>query len=781
MTTTADNPAPHITYEEGAIRAALARECRDSFEFFVREFFQCIPGVGALSWNWHLTLFCEELQSIAIAVRRSEQKDHDLVVNVPFGTTKSSIISILFQCWVWSWWPQARFLCGTHTDSLALNLAQRTKDVIESDKYRETFPDVVIRKDVSAKEDFANTLGGERKSCTVGGKTPMGRHSHFCILDDPLDPQGVYSNAVIDTASRFITEVVPSRVVDKGVVPIILVMQRLHPRDPSAVMLALGRVEGSTPVRHICLPGELAPGAATPSPSLEELKFRWPEAYEGGLLDVKRLSKRALADLRGKLTRFAYGGQVLQNPVLPGGGIFEEVFFGQRAKCAPYESNRIRYWDRAATAEGGCATAGVLMAVDKEGYYYIEDVVYGHWGPRERNQKILAVSRRDRARYGPRFEPLIVIEGERGSTGEESYSHLARMLTGFRIREDLPSGSKDVRAEPLSDQFAAGNVYLVDNGESMGIGRALWDIQGYIEEFVSFRPEPGSGKRVGGLCDRVDATSGAFNILSGRKQLSGGFRVLPSRRGSRDGMLRIVVCSTDNCGEAIIEERALLIYLMDPVVERTVDHVTSDDPARVLVDDGTLKRPRNALVELPKEVQHESQDLTVLSENAPAGGDVPPGPSLVRSLGELTLRFADIAPSELQDRWEEPVAPWGEPPEKLIMTAAEGKKLWSFITRKRDPQPEVIVIVDCRKGVMPDEPMQSVRGISRDEVLRGTGNVTAPGRRALSAAYALADVLRPGARNAMITDLSNPDGDRAGPAPNEHVYNITKLSRNYVV
>ena len=110
-------------------------------------------------------------------------------------------------------------------------------------------------------------------------------------------------------------------------------------------------------------------------------------------------------------------------------------------------------WDRAATPDGGCYTAGTLLAF-ADGNWYIEHVVHGRWEPDTRDDQILAAALRDRQRDGPHHEPVIYIEQEPGSSGVDAVKHIVRKLNGFCAYGDRPTGPKEVRAEPWASQCA---------------------------------------------------------------------------------------------------------------------------------------------------------------------------------------------------------------------------------------------------------------------------------------------------------------------------------------
>ena len=714
---------------------------KESFRHFIPAFWETISGAGHLISNWHIDFMARKLEECARRVKEGIPRVSDYVFNVPFGSSKSSVISILFPAWVWTFFPEARFISGTHTKELALDLSVKCKGVILSEKYQALYPHVKLVKDTEGY--FINEQGGDRLTCTVGGVTPTGFHGHFVVIDDPIDPQGARSELELDTAKKFMTEIIPGRKVDKDASVTILVMQRLEYRDPTAVMMKVAEDPNVVPVDLICLPGELSEDL---SPSLEEIREIYPEAYkEDNLLDPKRLSRRTLNGYRVTLGN-AYWSQIMQKPTPPGGGMFKDYYFANRVKAAPYECRRIRYWDRAQTESGGCYTAGVLLAKDKDGFFYVEHVVHGQWEPTERNARIAATALRDRVRYGPKWEPTVYIEEETGSTGKESFQRMAAQLAGFAVRSDKPTGAKDVRADPWSSACAASIVKIVDNGESKNLGRADWDIDNYVLEHCLFKPTP--GKRMGGFKDQVDASGGAYNLLAGLKS-GEGMRVFTIGESRHNG-LRIVVCSRDNVGSTVIQHSVILISIQDPFV--STEEVMRNEGRGQFLERGLPSVLGSPGVDSSgKEVMCNGYQTTDLLVNG-AGGLTPnpPAHAFSRCFGTLVLQFADIAPREYQEKWDELILPWNKPPEELQMDREHGKKLWAFILKKRDNNPDVIVVQD-------------------------DGD-----RRALSIAYCLCDVLHQ--PRSIIHVVGNEEMmHKDKEAPNEHVYNVSKLGRGMVV
>ena len=85
-------------YDQKAIKA---ERCKRSFYYFFREFWNVIES-ETLKDNWHIEYLCNELQEIAERVFDRQPKEHDLIVNIPPGQTKSTIATVMFPAWCWT-------------------------------------------------------------------------------------------------------------------------------------------------------------------------------------------------------------------------------------------------------------------------------------------------------------------------------------------------------------------------------------------------------------------------------------------------------------------------------------------------------------------------------------------------------------------------------------------------------------------------------------------------------------------------------------------------------
>jgi len=216
--------------------------------------------------------------------------------------------------------------------------------------------------------------------------------------------------------------------------------------------------------------------------------------------------ERSLAELGSVLYRQLRFGDW---DVKPEGRTFKRAWFDARISTEDLAERgklrRVRQWDLAATEtpEGKEAraqgdpdyTAGLLLAMDKDGILYVEDVVRGRWSAAKVEGVVEDVARNDDGRGVP-----IRMEQEPGASGKSLISHYRRkVLAGFDFRGVTSTGSKEVRAAPIAARAEHGEVVLVEGP---------W-VEDFLDELAEF-PE-------GLHDDQVDALSGAYESLTGKR------------------------------------------------------------------------------------------------------------------------------------------------------------------------------------------------------------------------------------------------------------------------
>lgn len=222
-----------------------------SFEEFVKAAWPLIEPGAPLIWEWHMEVLCRVLQWAALFRRKDIIVE--LVVNLPPGSSKSNIICILYQPWVWTWWSESRWITATHEANLALKQSRKSRDLVTSDWYQARWP-LKLAQGAKQQKSWENVKGGTREALGRGG-TATGHHAHFIVPDDVLKEQearlGTPSVVArrMNEAEGFVFGTLGSRAVGKGATRI-LTGQRLHIKDPSARAIKEGWYHVKIPVHY---------------------------------------------------------------------------------------------------------------------------------------------------------------------------------------------------------------------------------------------------------------------------------------------------------------------------------------------------------------------------------------------------------------------------------------------------------------------------------------------------------------------------------------------------
>lgn len=343
------------------IDSICAELCRRSFYFFVQEFWGVIIPEDPV-YNWHIKYLCDELQKTVELVVQRKAKLYDTIINIPPGTSKSTICTVMLPAWAWTIDNTLRTLTASYSSSLSTDHAVKSRDIVRSDKYKTYFPEIEIKKDQDNKTHYKINTGGERYATSVGG-TVTGFHAHLIIVDDPLNPKEAASEVDRETANNFMDVTLSTRKVNKSVTPTILVMQRLHEKDCTGNWIK----KTEKAIHHICLPGEISNNVKP-----EYLK----QNYVDGLLDPVRLSKTDLKNLSIDLGSYGYAGQIGQRPSPEDGGIWQKWIKPINKKDIPRLVSNGTDWDLAFTKEDKNSASAFVESGYNQGKMYITGLGY---------------------------------------------------------------------------------------------------------------------------------------------------------------------------------------------------------------------------------------------------------------------------------------------------------------------------------------------------------------------------------------------------------------------
>lgn len=460
------------------------RECAASLAEFVKRGWHVLEPGAQLKWGWALDAMCAHLEAV------TDGRISRLLINVPPGMMKSLLVSVFWPAWEWG--PRGlahkRFLSTSHEENLAIRDSDKCRELIKSRWFQNRWP-IKFRQAQDGKRDFGNERMGVRQARPFTSMT--GARGDTVILDDPISVNGARSPAKLQEVAETFTESLPTRLNDPQTSAIVVIMQRLHERDPSGLILEhdLGYEKLILPMEH-----EIERVCET------SIGFRDPRKEDGDLLfadrfprDVVERDKKALMAESG---HYAVAGQFQQRPVPRGGGLFKREDFNI-IPAEPPGVTWVRGWDLAATAKDTAAyTAGVRMGRTNDGRFIIADVRRGQLSPAKVLTLIINTAAADanvvRTNGGSIRGSL---PKDPGQAGKAQVEDMIKRLAGHRYTASPETGAKETRAQPLAAQVEIGNVDLVDGP---------W-VKAFLDEVELFP--------MGKFMDQVDAASRAFSEL----------------------------------------------------------------------------------------------------------------------------------------------------------------------------------------------------------------------------------------------------------------------------
>lgn len=475
------------------------------------------PGVDFVP-NWAVGAICDHLEAVTSGeIRR-------LLINVPPGCTKSMTTSVFWPAWEWGpkALPHYRYISFAHEAGLATRDNVRCRTLVQSEWYQKHWGDGFgFKADQNAKTYYENTRTGWRQSCAAGSLT--GKRGDRVIGDDPHSVKGADSDAEREETLRVFSETVPTRLNKPAESAIVVIMQRVHERDVSGLILAeeLG-------YEHLMLPMEFekerrcysivkpsyiatpkkelvyfnkdhkiwtpeAPVNITPETKSEE-RYIADEREDGDLIDPVRFPRKAVDELQKALRAhggtYAEAGQLQQRPAPRGGGMFKRSDFTIIDSVRGIRGRVVRGWDLAAsTKKTSPYTVGVKMILTTTGDIILLDVNRFQKEPGPCETEIKSTAKQDGKAV------LQDLPQDPGQAGKAQKSALGKLLHGFKVKITVESGSKEARAVPFAAQAELGNVYLL---------RGDWN-DTFINEATLF-PN-------GQFLDQIDAASRAYARL----------------------------------------------------------------------------------------------------------------------------------------------------------------------------------------------------------------------------------------------------------------------------
>lgn len=363
-----------------------------------------------------------------------------ITISMPPRFGKSETTSYLFVAWYLGHRPSDSVIMCTHTADLSALFGRKIRNLLDSDVYKEIFPDTVISRDKSAANDWTTTLGGSYLAVGIGANI-AGRGAMLCIIDDAVSEQAVLSgNPDTAFASAFEwLQVGPLQRLAPGG-RVIFIGTRWGKKDPigRALSWAAGAAD-SAQWFEIRFPAILPSG-----------KSLWPEQWP---LDELLKKKAALAPAH-------WAAQYMQEPTSEEGALIKREWWKIWPHDEPPECTyMISSWDTAHEAK----TSADYTACTLWGVWFNEEL--------QQNQLIMLDAFRGRwefpqlkrialEHYKERMPDTMLVEKK--AAGAPLLQELRAM--GIPVSEFTPSRGNDKRARvnAVSDLFFSGCVWIPD-------------------------------------------------------------------------------------------------------------------------------------------------------------------------------------------------------------------------------------------------------------------------------------------------------------------------------
>jgi len=291
-------------------REREVRECELHLASFVKHAWHILEPSTEMKWGWALDAICLHLQAV------SDGDLTRLLMNVPPGSCKSLLTNVFWPAFEWGPldMPGMRFLSTAHKQDLAVRDNMKCRRLIQSEWYQERWP-IRITSDQNSKSKFENDKTGFREAMAFTSMT--GSRGDRVILDDPLSVADANSDAAIADCESSFREALPTRV-NNDESSIVVIMQRLHEKDPSGIILKemLG-------YEHLMLPMEYEERRKCRT----SIGFTDPRKVEGELMFPERFGANTVDVYKKTLGEQAYAGQMQQRPAPAGGGILKIKHF----------------------------------------------------------------------------------------------------------------------------------------------------------------------------------------------------------------------------------------------------------------------------------------------------------------------------------------------------------------------------------------------------------------------------------------------------------------------
>lgn len=350
--------------------------CEEDFAWFVRYFFKVTKG-SKFVFNDHHKVICDEL----MAVYRGETPN--LIINMPPRYSKTLLVVVMFTAWAFVKNPRSEFIHLSYSGPLVLENSDAIREIIKSEEFKQLWPHISIRDNKDAKGAWGTAQGGQFLATAAGGSVTgfgAGRmddidsgqfvFSGALILDDILKPDDARYDGVREAVnSRWETTIKSRR--NSPRTPTIVIMQRIHPKDFTAMLLADTELEW----KHLCMEALIGEGTA-------DERALWPAKHTVEQLKAMRDKKNDRGE-SNPVARSVFNAQYQQQPSSLEGTLLKASWWRYYASREEVMQRCTFFFFTGDTAytenTANDPTSLMLWGAEKGKRLYLLDRSTGHW------------------------------------------------------------------------------------------------------------------------------------------------------------------------------------------------------------------------------------------------------------------------------------------------------------------------------------------------------------------------------------------------------------------
>jgi predicted phage terminase large subunit-like protein len=400
--------------------------------------------IAAIDPNYKFGTHLKRLGTLLMEVETNIK--NRIAVSMAPRMGKSQMISIYYPAWYLGKHPDHKVIVASHTADLAVVMARKVRNLINTPEYKAIFPQTNIASDAKAAAQWNTTKGGEYFAIGVGGAL-AGRGAHLIIADDPLSEQDIKAGNTtsLDNAYEWFSAGLRTRLMPDG--KICVLHTRWHQRDLIGRLIKDSAMnEGGDTYETFEFPAILNEGT-------ENEKSIWPEQWSIESLQQTRASMHHIM--------WQWYAQYQQNPTA--------------AEAAIIKRDWIRWW----TKDDPPKIDFMVQAFDtalttKERSDFSVCHTWGVWENEEDGTQNVILLNKVKGKYEfPELKAMahdqykvwepdsVIVEAK--ASGQPLIDEMRR--SGIFVQDFSPGKGQDkiARLNAVADMFASGHVWFPEN------------------------------------------------------------------------------------------------------------------------------------------------------------------------------------------------------------------------------------------------------------------------------------------------------------------------------